>query len=1152
MKKNIKTIMRITSIIIVVIVGFSSMVFSTESRAQNLNKIRITIRIDNESMAEVLGKIETLSGVPFSYEKSLLNKILAPAQSFRKETLSTVLDRLLTKIGYDYELINHNVVVAPKSEVPTVNPALGGIHPAGRSQAGPEQALQQLLMNRGELTYAEKPQRQTVTGSVRDEQGNPLAGVSIAVKGSNRTDVTNGEGNFSIAANAGEVLVFSFVGFQLQEVTVPVSSTLDVVLIADMQNLNEVVVVGYGTQKRVNLAGSVSSITGDEITKTPVASVSNTLAGRLPGLITLQSTGLPGSDNATLKIRGFDGPLVLIDGAEGNINAIDANEIESISVLKDASASIYGARAGNGVILITTKRGQTGKPTLTLNTSTTWQGITNMPRMASSGQLAEMRREGHIQGGQPEATAPYTPEEIQKFYEGGDLQYPNTDWYDLLIRTWSPQQQHNLSVRGGSEKIKYYGMLGYLKQETFFKRSDAGYQRYNLRSNIDATITEGLTARMDLSTSIGMRDYTTRNLDDNIWGDFWNTQPMYPAEFPDKDKIPYAEGGGTGGAHITTDRELSGYSDRRSQDLRAVFELAYDFRPIPGLKAKALVDYKQNYASTKNFSKPVPFYRYDFAADVYTHAGAFGSTANLSYNLPSGRQILSQGSLAYDRVFNDIHDVSVLALFESTDYYDDYVSAARSNFLTPEIDQMLAGSTEGMTNNAGTTEMGRMSWVGRLNYSFDNRYIVEATLRADASAKFPPATRWGYFPGISLAWRLEQEAFLSDFHALDALKLRASYGASGNDNVGNFAYITGYDISSSATGGSYLWGSSRYPGILSKGLPNPNLTWEELKIYNAGTDFSFWKGQFYGSVDAFYRQRTGIPANRLITLPSTFGASLPAENLNSTDTRGFEVMLATRSQAADLRWDIRGNISWARSKWIDYEEPDYVDADQKRINKRSGHWTDRTFGYLSDGLFTSQEEIDNLPYDQDLRDNTTLRPGDVKYLDSNSDGVIDWKDQVEIGQGTVPTWIVGLNPTFQYKGFDLDFLLQGALGFHVVASINGNSEEFYNNRWTAENNDRNAIIPRLGGASANGWLSDYRLVKGDYLRLKSVNIGYTFKKELFGSVGIQSLRLFASGVNLFTVSALNKYALDPEMPSGRGSLYYPQQRNLSFGLTLIL
>lgn len=1150
MKKKVKAVMRITSVIIVVIVGFSSIVLSTESRAQNLNNIQITIKLEKESMASVLGKLEAASGVPFSYEKSELGTISVEPHQFRREALPVVLDFLLAETGYEYALINNNVVIARKNEATWSMPAMGAVGFTVKDWARPRGSIRVPMRSSPPSTNAY--QERTARGTVSDDRGDVLAGVSVTVKGSTRSVGTDANGNFSIVANVGDVLAFSFMGFQTQEIVVSTSPVIQVTLTTDMQNLNEVVVIGYGTQKRVNLAGSVSSISGDEITKTPVASVSNALAGRLPGLITQQSTGLPGSDNATLKIRGFDGPLVLIDGAEGNINSIDANEIESISVLKDASASIYGARAGNGVILITTKRGQTGKPVLTFNTSTTWQGITNMPRMASAGQLAEMRREGHIQGGQPEATAPYTEEEIQKFYAGGDPQYPNTDWYSLLIRTWSPQQQHNISVRGGSEKIRYYGTLGYLNQETFFKRSDAGFQRYNLRSNIDAVITEGLTARMDLSTSISLRNYTTRNLDNNIWGDFWNTLPMYPAAFPDATKVPYAEGGGTGGAHITTDRDLSGYSDRRSQDMRAVFELAYDFRPVRGLKAKALVDYSQSYASTKNFAKPVPFYRYDYGADVYTHAGAFGSTANLSYNLPSGRQIIAQGSVVYDRVFNEVHDLSALALFESTDYYDDFVAAARSNFITAEIDQMLAGSTEGMTNNASTTEMGRMSWVGRLNYTYNDRYIVEATLRADASAKFPPATRWGYFPGVSVAWRLEQENFLQDFTALDALKLRASYGASGNDNVGNFAYITGYDISGSSTGGSYLWGSSRYPGILSKGLPNPRLTWESLEIYNIGTDFSFWKGKFYGSADVFYRERTGIPANRLVTLPSTFGAALPAENLNSINTRGFELMLATRGQASDLRWDLRGNISWARSKWQYYEEPEYADADQKRINRRTGNWTDRTFGYLSDGLFTSQEEIDNLPYDQDLRGNTTLRPGDVKYLDSNGDGAIDWKDQVEIGKGTVPTWIVGFNPTFQYKGFDLDFLLQSAFGFHVVASIDGNSEEYFNNRWTEATNSRNAIIPRLGGAASNGWLSDYRLVRGDYLRLKTVNIGYTFNRELLGSIGIQSIRLFASGVNLFTFSALNKYSLDPEMPSGRGSLYYPQQRNISFGLTVIL
>ncbi len=1103
--------MRITTFLFLVCVFCS---FAENTHSQNA---RVSINQRNASLDKIINEIESQTDYLFIYnnEIDVTRKVSVKAKN---KPVVEVLNNLLADTDVRYVLEGTHIVLSkePKEEITTV--------------------LQQT---------------RKITGTVQDANGEPIIGANIVVKGTSNGTISDLDGKFTINAPDNAILQISYIGFISKEIPVDSRSSITVSLVEKTSELDEIVVVGYGMQKRLNIAGSVSSIKANDIIKTPVSTVSNALAGKLPGLITLQSSGLPGSDQATLKIRGFDGPLVLIDGAEGDLNSIDANEIESVSILKDASAAIYGARAGNGVLLITTKRGTKGKPVLTLNTSLTWQGITNMPKKASSGQYAEMQREGHIQGGQPEATAPFTLEEIQKFYNGGDPQYPNTDWYDLLIRTWSPQQQHNLSVRGGSDNVKFYGFIGYMKQETFFKRSDASYERYNIRANIDANITSNLTARMDFSTIINYRDYTTRNLDSNIWGDFWGTLPIYPDHFPDPSKTPYAEGGGTGGAHITTDRNLSGYSDRKSQEIRFIGELIYDFKRVKGLRAKTLIDYKQTYSSTKNFSKPVPFYKYDYAADIYTYAGSFGSTANLTYNLPNDRQILYQTSLSYNNAFNEIHDLSALALFEATDYYNNNVMAARSNFITPAIDEMLAGSTVGMTNSASTSEMGRLSWVGRVNYSYMSRYIMEATLRADASAKFPSDSRWGYFPSVSLAWRLDQENFMKTFNHLDALKLRLSYGASGNDNVSNFAYITGYDITDKNTGGSYLWGANRYSGIVSKGLANPKLTWEKLKIYNAGSDFSFWNGLFYGSLDVFYRKRTGIPANRLITLPSSFGASLPSENLNSTNTRGFELMLATSGNQNGFIWDLKTNISWARSKWNHYEEPEYLDSDQRRINIKSGKWTDRTFGYLSDGLFVSQEEIDNLTYDQDQRGNTTLRPGDVKYLDVNDDKIIDWKDQVQIGQGTVPTWVVGFNPSFNYKNFDLDFLFQGSLGFDVIATLDSRTEEYYNNRWTETNNNRYALVPRLGGASSNGWTSDYRLVPGDYIRLKSVNLGYTLKNNILKSIDIESLRFFFSGVNLLTWSSLNKYGLDPEVPTGRGSNYYPQQRNLSVGLILI-
>ena len=574
------------------------------------------------------------------------------------------------------------------------------------------------------MPMAVEQQTKKITGTVTDKNGEPIIGAGIKVRGGKGVgSVTNVEGAFKLDVPDNASLEVSYIGYTSQIVKTGDQKTFNIVLQEDNKLLEEVVVVGYGNQKRINVAGSVASVKGDDLIKSPVSTVSNALSGKMPGLVTLQSSGLPGSDGATMKIRGFDAPLVLIDGSEGDISTVDANEIESVSILKDASASIYGARAGNGVILITTKRGVKGKPTLTLNTSFTWQGITDMPKMASAGQMAELAREGHLQSGQPEATAPYTEEVIKKYYDGTDPQYPNTDWYRLLIRDWAPQQQHNLAIRGGSDNIKFYGFLGYLNQETLFKRSDASYRRYNIRGSIDAKITDDLSASMDFSLVVGERNYTQRDMNANLWSDFWNTSPMYPDHFPDLGKVPFAEGGGTGGAHITTNRSLSGYNDTKSQETRFTGELRYDFPFLKGLQAKTRIDYLQTYATQKIFQKPVPFWKYDHAAQKYTLAGSFGSSASLGYILPNDRRMIYQTSLEYKKVLKEIHDINVLALFEATDYYSSRILANRSNFLTPAIDEMLAGSTEGMTNGAATTEMGRMSWVGRFNYTLMSRYI---------------------------------------------------------------------------------------------------------------------------------------------------------------------------------------------------------------------------------------------------------------------------------------------------------------------------------------------------------------------------------------------------------------------------------------------
>ncbi len=994
-----------------------------------------------------------------------------------------------------------------------------------------------------------RQQAVTLTGKVTDTDGKALPGVSILIKGTTQGTATDIDGKYSIHVKTGQTLVFSFIGYKTQEVVYNGQKTLNLVLKEETTTLGEVVAVGYTTQRKATISGSVATVKSEKLAVAPIASASNSLAGKLPGLISLQSSGQPGYDQASLSIRGFGNALVIVDGVESDFNNIDVGEIESVTILKDASASIYGSRAGNGVILVTTKRGANEKPTINLNMSYTLQGITMMPKPASAGQFAEMKAEAWLQSGKPPDQVPYTEEEIQKYYDGTDPLYPNTDWYDYLIRDWAPQQNYSMSVRGGSNRIKYYGYVGYLNQETIWKRNGGNYGRYNFQSNLDARITDNLKLRFDMTYIYENRAFPWRPQNSDVWQDFWNTWPIYPATLPDQTKISYADGAGTGGAHVTTNRAISGYSDTKTHNLKGTISLNYSFdKFMKGLSAKAFVNGVQSFTGNKHFTKPVDFYTYDPESDTYTLAGSLGKKASMTQRRGQSRVITGQFSMMYDNQIAPNHHLTALALYEVIDYYSDYISVYRRDFLTPSIDQLFAGSTEGMTNYGAASEMGRKSYVGRINYSYKNRYLVETILRADASAKFPPSRRWGYFPSVSVGWRLSEEPFMQKLDKLDNLKMRLSYGRSGNDGVGNFQYLSGYKL-----GHLYILNNQVLQGLVSTGLPNPDLTWENISVYNAGLDFSFFNKQIYGSGDVFYRIREGIPATRITSLPSSFGASLPPENINSLNNRGFEFQLGTSGNTHGLTYDINGQLSWSRAQWMHYEEPEYDDPDQKRIYKNSGRWTDRQYGYISDGLFTSQEEIDALDFDQDQQGNISLRPGDIRYVDVNKDGILDWKDQVEIGKGVVPHWMVGFNVSLSYRNFDLYTLFQGAFGYYnYVTLLHGNVPPaiMYDLRWTEENNDPHASVPRLGGAATNNLVSDFYYKKAGYMRLKNMSLGYNLPKHWLESANIEKVRIYFSGVNLLTFDKLRKYHIDPESPSGRAGYYYPQQRTLSFGIDM--
>lgn len=1090
-------------------------IFSMYAKEGNSQNVPVTINEQNALLETVLNQIENQTDYLFITNSSINLKQRVSVNA-NKTPMDKVLEKVLAEKGIQYSLEGKYIMLSARSE---------------------SKVIQQL---------------QTVRGVISDDNGEVLIGVSVLVKGTSNGIVTDMDGQFTLSGdfNANTVLVISYIGMKTQEIKIGNRRSFDIKMQSDVEALDEIIVVGYGTQRKGNLTGSVAAIKSEKLTVAPIGNVTNMLGGQLPGLISKQESGIPGSDNAKLRIRGFDAPLIIVDGIEASDFAnIDANQIESVSILKDGAASIYGARAGNGVILVTTKRGINSKPIISLNSSFTWQGSTNVIKPGSSGQRAEWLREAHINAGLPIEQVPYTEEQIAKYYAGNDPDYLNSDWYDAVIRDWAPQQNHNLSIRGGSDKISYYGYIGYNNQETIIKTEGGRYNRYNVQSNIDAKITSRLSFTLDMRLTHEDQYFPACGNGighSNFWSIIYDSDPRYPVTLPDNSKLSYG-GLSYGNALFATNTDLGGYTDNNKQRVRANGGLTYEFKYVEGLKAKMFINYETYNYNTKIFNKQEKFYSYNPNSDIYTYERSSQDPTSVTETFTRGYTMTQQYSLTYDRLFNNKHRISALALFESIDYNDKYIDTSRSGFMSTILDQIFAGSGSTASNSGWEKEMGRASWVGRLNYSYMDRYLIETIIRADASAKFPKNSRWGYFPSVSLGWVVSEESFMKKFKAIDNIKLRASFGQSGNDNVGSFKYLAGY-----AFDGSYKIGDAIKSGLYAVGLANPILTWEKMKIYNGGIDFSFFNRKLYGTMEAFYRVRNGIPGNRAVSLPSSFGAELPQENLNSIDTRGWEFTLGTSGNIGKMHYDINGNIAWARSKWKEYDEPEYTDPDQERIYKKQGRWTDARYGYVSDGLFTSQAEIDALPYEyKELNGNTSLRPGDIKYLDLNGDNVLDWKDQKEIGSSTLPNWTYGFNVNLRYHNFDLSALFQGAFGYTTYLDmVKAASTLKYDNRWTEKENNPNSLVARPGGASTNNFYSDFNNHNTAYLRLKNLSIGYEVPKSLLNKVGIQQLRIYAAGTNLFTLSSLHKYGVDPEAPEGTLASYYPQQRTLSLGLNL--
>lgn len=1017
--------------------------------------------------------------------------------------------------------------------------------------------------------HASQEQAVVVTGKVVSADDNEsLPGVNIAIKGTNSGTVTDVNGDYSLEVPSREsVLVFSFVGFVNHEVKVNDQSRINVSLEPDMTALQEVVVVGYGTQEKVNVTGAVGTVKSGDLIKVPSPNVSEVMIGKVPGLFSMQSQGVPGADYANLSIRGFGEPLVLVDGVQTSWTRIDPNEIESISVLKDASAAIYGARAGNGVILITTKRGNSSQPSVSYNGNYTLQQPTTMPEFVSSAKYAELLAEGELNSGLPQT---YTSEDIEKFRAGNDPDYVNENWYDAAFRNWAPMQTHNLSVRGGSDKVKYFISAGFLDQASIYRSGDLNFKRYNGRSNVDVQVTDNLSASIDLSYRNEVRMAPQTALRD-IWINLKTALPMWSASLPDPDRGGAYSGFLERSPVAQTYRDKTGFDDDIQRYFMGRLNLKYRIPGVQGLDINAGLNYTVNHAFTKTQDRPFDVLSYDHSVGEYTTWGQNGANF-LNETMSENTQVYPLISLNYEREFGG-HAVQGLLLNEwiTTDY--NFLSAGRRDLLSLEVPYLFAGSTDNLTNNGGAIKTARVSYVGRINYSYKSKYLLEGTFRYDASHKFAPDSRWGFFPSVSAGWRIAEEPFIKDnVRWIDDLKIRGSFSMSGNDNVEAFKYLTGYEILEN-TNSVYVFGPDVYRLIRNTGLANPDITWLDMTTYNFGIDASFLRGKLGVELDIFHRVTDNIFGQPRNAYPSTFGAILPEMNINTTEDRGFEITLSHRSSIGqDFRYNISLMGALAREKYRYWSESEYDDPDEIRVYQRTGRYTNRWIGYLSDGLFMDQSEIDNHPVDQDQAGNSTLRPGDIKYVDRNEDGLIDWRDQDVIGYGEFPDLSYGMNMQLSYKNFTLTALFQGASMFNSMISDVlrgplqnlGNPFEFqYKYRWQPDPNNPDvninpaARLPAVlgdgvGTNTNNNKASDFWLQDATYLRLKNVNLNYAIPRAVTERIGLKDVNVYVAGSNLLTWSKLGIYksSVDPEMTGYEK--FYPPVKTVAFGLNITL
>ncbi|ANH83994.1 hypothetical protein A8C56_15720 [Niabella ginsenosidivorans] len=989
----------------------------------------------------------------------------------------------------------------------------------------------------------------SVKGHITDDLGAAIAGVNIVEKGTTNGTVSDNSGNFTIRVKDEEaVLVFSSVGYVTREVAVKGLAS-DIVLERSDKKMDEVVVVGYGTQKKVNLTGAVSTIAGPELVKRPAANTALLLQGKVPGLQVVQNSAQPGMENASIQIHGVgtfseagNNPLVLIDGIQGSLTNINPNMIENISVLKDAaSAAIYGVQAANGVILITTKAGSKGR--LNVDYSYNWgiQKPLGVPKLIwNSVEFMELSNEGINRTGQNTSKL-YSQEQIDAYRNGnGSPQYPNTDWTKLMFKN-APMQQHFLSVNGGEGKTTYNFGLGYLNQDGILIKT--GYKKYNALFNFRTQMSRVVTFGSNLSFMQGDRMDPYSN-SENLILSIYAQHPLWSPYLPD------------GSGHVTS----KAYDfETTNQNAYAVMQTSKDYNKAYGISAISYVDVNiakglkaqvkggVTYNTDKQTRQNIPLPTYLFQPDangVYNpQQNYLGTYITLTKTQEEDVHYTFYSTLNYDRVFNGVHHLTLLGGYSQENFRYEQLAGFRRDFPSDKLLSLNAGGTDAQTTNGYDYEWALQSFFGRVNYAYDNRYLLELSIRDDGSSRFRTGRRWGLFPSVSAGWRISQEQFMKGISWISDLKLRGSWGRLGNQNIGNYPYQNLLDY------GTYVYDKVT-TGVVSRALADADISWETTTAAGIGLDFSLFNNRLSGTYDYFIKNTSDIL--RAAQVPAFVGMTAPTINSGSMQNKGSEFSLTYRQKFGEVELSVGGNYYTYKNKVTK------LGAEEIQNNKlrREGLPWNSWYMWQWIGVFQNQEQIDASPKQQ-----YTPKPGDLIYADVSGpdgtpDGKVDAYDRVVI-PGQYPEFNYGFNIGLAYKGFDLTVFFQGVEGIKVYTDQWGYGAfrqwspppTFWRDRWTPEHPTN-----QLPGMYVDQYLpvtaaSSFWLQDASYLRLKNVALGYNFNTGLLKKIKVQNLRVYFSGDNVLTFS---RFIGDPERvitdnTSGRFAIY-PQASVYTFGI----